>query len=99
MEHEQELASGGPKMQWHDAEIDQIKTREDLAAYLASLARRIQAGEAPTTHHSVEDYLEAAGAWTGSMDGYFANVVKAPVPTQPDWKMIAAILTAATVYE
>jgi hypothetical protein len=86
-------------MQWHNAEIDQIETREDLAAYLTSLARRIEAGEAHTAHNSVQDYLEAAGAWTGSMDGYFANVFKAPVPAEPDWKMIAAIFTAATVYE
>lgn len=84
---------------WHDEEIDRIETREDLVRYLASLARRIETGDVQLAHGRIGDYIEAASAWTGSMDGYFANIIGAPVPDQPDWKMIAAIFTAATIYE
>lgn len=86
-------------MDWHDEAVNQIETREDLARYLTDLARRLETGDVRLAHGRIADYIEAAGAWTGSMDGYFANVVGAPVPDQPDWKMIAAIFTAATIYE
>jgi hypothetical protein len=43
--------------------------------------------------------VEAAGRWTGSMDGFFSNMMGAPAPETPDWAMIAAIFRAALVDE
>jgi hypothetical protein len=84
---------------WHDPEISQIQTREDLAQYLAQLAARVGRDEVLSGSSPVAEYIDAAGRWTGSMTGFFENILKEPVPDQPDWAMVAAIFTAAVVYE
>ncbi|HEU5426162.1 MAG TPA: hypothetical protein VFU74_04790 [Actinocrinis sp.] len=45
------------------------------------------------------DFVDAAARWSRAMAGYFKNVVGEPVPDAPDWAMIAAIFSAAAVYE
>ncbi|MFB8414658.1 hypothetical protein ACFC63_03945 [Streptomyces albidoflavus] len=86
-------------MNWPDAKLNEIQSREDLARYLAELARDIRDGNVAVENVTTYSFTDSAGRWTRSMDGFFKNVVKEPVPETPDWAMIAAIFRAALVYE
>jgi hypothetical protein len=84
---------------WQDPEIGAVGSREDLARYLVSLAARLREGDLSTENPSTDAFIDAAGRWTESMDGFFSNVLKEPVPDSPDWSMVAAMFRAALVYE
>ncbi|MDT0528701.1 MULTISPECIES: DUF7660 family protein [Micromonospora] len=86
-------------MNWPDRELNEIQTRQDLARYLKKLAASIDDGSLAVENPSTGDYLDAAGRWTKSMDGFFKNILKEPVPENPDWAIVAAIFRAALVYE
>jgi hypothetical protein len=86
-------------MTWPDPTLDAIRTRQDLARHLIGLAGRLREGDVVAENSSPESLIEAAGRWTGSMDGFFVNVMGGPVPEDPDWAMVAAIFRAALVYE
>ncbi|SCG63349.1 DUF7660 family protein [Micromonospora humi] len=86
-------------MNWPDEELNSIVTREDLAHYLVQLAAKIDDGRISVENSTTSAFLDSAGRWTNSMDGFFDNVMKEPVPDLPDWAMIAAIFRAALVYE
>ena len=86
-------------MHWQDAELAAIESREDLARYLESLGAMLREGAISTENPSTDAFIDAAGRWTKSMDGFFSNVLKEPVPDSPDWAMVAAIFRAALVYE
>lgn len=86
-------------MSWPDASLNEIKTREDLALYLIELGERVRSGELRAENSATAAFVDSAGRWTKSMDGFFNNIIKEPVPESPDWAMIAAIFRAALVYE
>ena len=86
-------------MNWPDARLDSIHTREDLGLFLVELANRLRAGEVRLENPSSVDFINAAGRWTKSMDGFFQNIMHEPVPQDPDWALIAAIFSAAIIYE
>ncbi|GAA1927546.1 hypothetical protein GCM10009716_39390 [Streptomyces sodiiphilus] len=86
-------------MKWPDTTLNDIQSREDLARFLAALAERMRDGSLTVENATTESFVDSAGRWTRSMDGFFANVIKEPVPETPDWAMIAAIFRAALVYE
>lgn len=78
-------------MNWQDAELGAIESREDLARYMVGLAAKLREGEISTENPSTDAFVDAAGRWTKSMDGFFANVLQEPVPETPDWATVAAI--------
>jgi hypothetical protein len=84
---------------WPDARLNAIESREDLARYLQELANAIDNGSVDTANSATSDFIDAAGRWSGSMDGFFQNVMGSQVPDTPSWAMIAAIFRAAIVYE
>ena len=86
-------------VKWQDAEVTAVESREDLARYLIILAERLREGSISTENPSTVAFLDAAGRWTKSMQGFFSNILNAPVPESPDWSMVAAIFRAALVYE
>lgn len=86
-------------MRWPDQELNEIQTRDDLARFLRGMAERIRDGSLVVENDRTEAFVEAAGAWTGSMNGFFMNMMEEPVPEQPDWATIAAIFWAALIYE
>jgi predicted RNA polymerase sigma factor len=51
---------------WQDAELAGIESREDLARYLASLAARLREGDISTENPSAEAFIDAAARWTKS---------------------------------
>ncbi|MEV4638116.1 hypothetical protein AB0J80_12275 [Actinoplanes sp. NPDC049548] len=86
-------------MNWPDPELNAIATREDLARYLSGLAAEIRDGAVTAENSATDAFVDSAGRWTKSMDAFFENVLKEPVPDAPDWAMVAAIFRAALVYE
>jgi len=76
--------------------MDEVASREQLAAYVRELAHEAARGDLENA--TLGAFLEALSAWIDDMDGYFANLGN-EVPTQPDWKLVAMMLRAATMYE
>jgi hypothetical protein len=63
-----------------DPEVAAVGCREDLARYLMILAARLREGGISTENPSTDAFINAAGRWTSSMDGFFSNVLKEPFP-------------------
>ncbi len=82
-----------------DAELNEIRSREDLAKYLQNLAKAISDGRVALENPSTQDFVDASGRWIKAMGGFFENVIGEPVPESPSWAMIAAIFRAAVTYE
>jgi hypothetical protein len=75
-----------------------VKSRHELVEYISALAESVRAGEVAVENDTTADLLGAAAAWIRDYDGYFMNQDK-QVPEVPDWSLIAAIFSAALVYE
>ncbi|MFJ5218725.1 hypothetical protein ACIP98_28890 [Streptomyces sp. NPDC088354] len=86
-------------MNWPDAQLNEIKSKDDLAAYLQDLAKAIGDGRIALENPSTVDFVDASARWTKAMDGFFKNVIGEPVPDSPNWAIIAAIFRAAVTYE
>jgi len=79
-------------------EIDSVRSREDLARFVSSLASDARTSLDAWENPTVERYLEALRAWITDMPGYFQNRHQ-ETPTVPSWSLIAAMLYAARIYE
>lgn len=86
-------------MKWPDEALKEISSGEDLARFLVELSGQVKSKGTPVENSTVEGFLEAVGHWAGSMEGFFDNISKEPVPENPDGAMVAAIFRAALVYE
>ena len=78
--------------------VEHIGTRDDFVLFARALLDDLQRHPAEWENRTVGDYLEAIGAWTDDMDGYFRNRGEA-VQAEPSWKLFGKILLAAKVYE
>ncbi len=79
-------------------DIENIKTRFDLANFVKNLARESSIKTEEWENNDLESYLEALSAWIEDMDGYYLNRGE-KFPEQPSWLNIAQMLQAATIYE
>lgn len=77
--------------------IDRIESKADFIDFMTALNLESKQ-DSLHWHKSVRDYLEAIQSWVEDMDGYYLNQAL-PVPQDISWKVLAQILTAATVYE
>jgi hypothetical protein len=77
---------------------DAVTTREELAAFVALLAREAQQAPKDWENTYLHAFLEALAAWISDMDGYFVNRGE-KMPEQPSWRTLAQMLAAATIYE
>ena len=84
---------------WPDPAVERVRSREDLAVFLAQLASRMQDGSVRLENPSSAEFVDAAARWTRAMPGFYKNARSSTVPDEPDWAMIAAIFAAAVVYE
>ncbi|MDS0858033.1 hypothetical protein NUV25_09960 [Burkholderia pseudomultivorans] len=80
--------------------VAEIKTREDFVDFMAAFVKSIRSGE-PIENNTVDSYLEAMASWVEDMDGYYenmgiANEVKLDTM---NWRVLADIVVAATMYE
>lgn len=81
-----------------NALMHQIQTRNDFRAFLRALLENLRERPEEWENPNLPDYLEALGAWTEDMEGYYQNRSES-IPTQPTWKVAAQMLLAAKVYE
>ena len=77
---------------------DDVKTRDDLVAFAQNLSREYGRRGQDWENADLGRYLEAFGAWTNDMDGWFLNRGE-QAPAEPSWSLIASMLLAATEYE
>jgi len=81
-----------------DEMVDSVRSREDLVRFVRGLHSDLTEHPDEWENTDLARYLEALAAWVEAMDGFFKNQGK-PVPERPDWKLLAQILLAASVYE
>ncbi|WP_234438162.1 DUF7660 family protein [Streptomyces sp. 303MFCol5.2] len=75
-----------------------VTTHEDFVAFLAAALTDLRDRPEEWENRTLENFLEAWGAWLGDMPGWCANRGEA-VPEQPDWHLLAAMVMAARIYE
>ena len=81
-------------------DISQIKTREDFLEFM----RMLQQHTSTCYNSNLPDYLGGIESWVEDMDGYFNNIGDQEALNKLnsnclDWKILAHILYAATMYE
>lgn len=79
--------------------IAKVDSRSTFLTFLAALRRDLAVNHDQWENSTLPCFLEAMEAWVASLDGYYKNMGRGAVPPQPTWKMLAEILTAASVYE
>jgi hypothetical protein len=75
-----------------------IRSREDLVAFIRALNKDLRDNPDSWENPTLDQFLEALGAWIADMDGYYINQGKA-VPERVDWKIAGEMLMAASMYE
>ena len=81
-----------------EAMVEDIQTREDFVAFAQTLQASAADDPSGWENKDLPAYIGAMAAWTGDMEGYFANR-RETVPDQPSWKLLGQILLAGRVYE
>jgi hypothetical protein len=80
-------------------QVEAIHTKADFVAFVRALQLDFETNNDTWQHDNLAAYLDAIAAWTDeAMDNYYKNRGQEP-PRQPDWKLFANILIAASVYE
>lgn len=79
-------------------EPEDVRSRADLAKFILQLRDDLVSNPDSWENPDLERYLEALGAWTADMDGWFANRGDNE-PAQPSWSLVAHMLYAAVIYE
>ena len=78
--------------------VEEIETREDVAAFVEALWQDLQAQPNDWENPTLDRYLAALASRTEDMDEFFANRGKR-VPTTPSWRLVGQMLLAAKVYD
>lgn len=76
---------------------DQINTRQDLAIFVAEVAKQLRDRPEEWPNNDLNSFLEAFSAWIEDMDGYYQNRGEV-MPEQPSWRTIGHMIAAALVY-
>jgi hypothetical protein len=76
-----------------------MSTREEFIEILRLLLEDFQKNKATWENQTLEHYLAAMIAWSGSMDNYYLHRKMNLDASQPNWKVFADLLLAARVYE
>lgn len=79
-------------------QINDVDSKEQLADFVAALARDLQENSRDWENVSLDRFLGAMAAWVRDMDEYYKNTGQ-PIPDTPTWRTFADILFAARVYE
>ena len=79
-------------------DAEDVRTKADLAAFLDELAVRVHDDPDGIENVALDRFIEAAGAWVSSMDGYFEHRERS-LDDVPRWELIASIFAAALIYE
>ena len=77
---------------------DVVRSREDLVGFILELRDDLEANGALWENPTLDDFLEALAGWCQDMPGAFLNRGESQ-PDQPDWRLVAQMLLAASAYE
>lgn len=82
--------------------VEKINTKEDFLEFTQILIEDFSLNK--WENNNLADYLEGINSWVDDMDGYFENMkdfdaLEKIKKNQLDWKILAKILLAATMYE
>lgn len=80
--------------------LAEIKTREEFVDFMTAFVQSIRGGES-IENNTVDSYLEAMTSWVEDMGGYYENIGIANevrLDTM-NWRVLADIVVAATMYE
>lgn len=80
-------------------EVEKISNKKDFEKFLKGLIDYLKTYKLEWENKNLEDYLEGVYGFTHDIDGFFKNQGREVDTNNPDWKMIANILLAATHYE
>jgi hypothetical protein len=76
-----------------------VRSRDDLVAYLNTLAGDARAGRVPVENITSPDFIEASAAWLAGLDQFLRSQRVEVVSGEPSWLTIAMIFSAGLVYE
>ncbi len=83
-------------------QMKNVNTKEDFLKLLAILIDDLKSND--WDNNTLESYLSGVEGWVDDMDGYFANIkddktLEKLNNNELDWKILAHIFVASTVYE
>ena len=83
-------------------QMKNVNTKEDFLKLLAILIDDLKSNV--WDNNTLESYLSGVEGWVDDMDGYFANIkddktLEKLNNNELDWKILAHIFVASTVYE
>jgi len=78
--------------------MDAIGSREDFVSFVLALAGELREEPKAWENSDLPSFLDGLARWVADMDGYYKNV-KPPPTEEPNWKLLADMLMAATMYE
>lgn len=78
--------------------VARVRTRDDFLRVMTDFLKEYRSREQFQT--SVADYIESICSWVEDMDGYYRNM-QLPLPSDHDvnWRVVADLLIAGTIYE
>ena len=79
-------------------QLESIASKQDLQAFVLALRRDLIEHPEEWENDTLDRFLESLAGWIGDMSGYFKNQDIAE-PPQPDWRLVARMLFAASTYE
>lgn len=78
--------------------FNKVSSKADLVRLLKDAAVVLRKNPQDWPNGDLMTFLDAWAAWLEDMEGYFKNRNE-PIPERPDWKVIAAMVAAARIYE
>ncbi|MFN8038698.1 MAG: hypothetical protein U0Q07_05745 [Acidimicrobiales bacterium] len=77
---------------------DAVRSRENLVGFILELRDDLTANGAQWENPTLDDFLEALAGWCQDMPGVYRHQGES-LPDQPDWRLVAQMLLAASAYE
>lgn len=85
------------KIELHER-IENVTSNLDLADFIEALREDLASNKDDWENVNLDDFLEAMGAWVGSMNRAYSNMGKT-MPENLNWSVFADILLASKMYE
>ena len=79
------------------SKLECLRTKGDFLEFMSLLIADLRTNPQDWENRDLESYLNAIMNWTEDMDGYYQNN-NLPTPLNVDWRILANILLAATMY-
>lgn len=78
--------------------IKRVQTRDEFVAFVKALAEAVATEPDELAHSSIEEYLSAVSAWVDGMDRSLSHIGE-EIPSDMNWRMMAMVMFAGTIYE